>query len=426
MNIEKTFGTDEKIQEKAILAGLDTGEYDAEESISELRELADTAGAQCVATVLQKRDAPCAATCLGEGKLNEIKNIIEIENANLVIFDLELSGSQIRNIEKILDVKIIDRTMLILDIFAQHAKSAQGKLQVELAQQKYLLPRLIGLGAVLSRQGGGIGTRGPGESALESDKRHIRERIDNISKKLKESEKNRDILRRQRKRSEFLTVAIVGYTNVGKSTLLNYLTNAGVLCENKLFATLDPTARALKLPDERTVILVDTVGLVSRLPHALVEAFHSTLSEASEADLILNVCDISSKDAQKQLSLTQEVLNDLGAKEIPVLHVLNKADVCGIDEGAVNTYDNVIISAKTGMGIDKMLSKICSMLKNTHTRIKLLIPYDKGGLIGEIRKNGKVFEEEYRDGAIYIDILCDNQLLYKCKSFIFVSNPVEM
>ena len=213
---------------------------------------------------------------------------------------------------------------------------------------------------------------------------------------------------------------------MGKSTLLNYLTNAGVLCENKLFATLDPTARALKLPDERTVILVDTVGLVSRLPHALVEAFHSTLSEASEADLILNVCDISSKDAQKQLSLTQEVLNDLGAKEIPVLHVLNKADVCGIDEGAVNTYDNVIISAKTGMGIDKMLSKICSMLKNTHTRIKLLIPYDKGGLIGEIRKNGKVFEEEYRDGGIYIDILCDNQLLYKCKSFIFVSNPVEM
>ncbi|MEG2144934.1 MAG: GTPase HflX, partial [Oscillospiraceae bacterium] len=288
------------VSEKAVLVAVDTGEYDALKSMEELRELSFSAGAQVVATVIQKRSSADVATCVGEGKLSEIKTIIDFENADIVIFDTELSGSQLKNIEKALDIKVIDRTMLILDIFALRARTSEGRLQVELAQQKYLLPRLVGMGNSLSRQGGGIGTRGPGESMLESDRRHIREKIANISDRLKAAEKTRELLKKKRKKDEVLTVAILGYTNVGKSTLLNYLTNAGVLCEDMLFATLDPTARSLKLPDGRNVMLIDTVGLVSRLPHMLVEAFHSTLQEAADADLILNVCDISSPDANIQ------------------------------------------------------------------------------------------------------------------------------
>ena len=282
----------------AVLVAVDTGEYDAAVSLDELEELAKTAGAETAAKICQRRPHYDPATCVGSGCLEEVKTFCQNAGANLIIFDGELSASQARNIENATGVEVVDRTTLILDIFAQRATTSAGRLQVELAQQKYRLPRLGGKGNVLSRLGGGIGTRGPGESQLETDRRHVRRRITALEKQLAELEGQRKLLRGRRKKDGITSVAIVGYTNVGKSTLLNALTDAGVLAEDKLFATLDPTARALSLPDGRTVMLIDTVGLVRRLPHQLVEAFHSTLEEALEADLLLNVCDISSSQVQ--------------------------------------------------------------------------------------------------------------------------------
>mgnify|MGYP003101374367 FL=1 len=277
-------------QERAILVAVDTGEYDAAVSLDELEELAQTAGAVVLGKISQKRPAVDKTTCVGSGMLEQIKNQAAALGANLLIFDHELTASQLRNIEEATDLAVVDRTTLILDIFAQRARSREGKLQVELAQQKYRLPRLMGQGTALSRLGGGIGTRGPGESKLESDRRHIRRRIESLEEQLRDLERQRSTRRAGRKKDGVITVAIVGYTNVGKSTLLNTLTNAGVLAEDKLFATLDPTARALTLPDGRTIMLIDTVGLVRRLPHQLVEAFQSTLEEAADADLLLHVC----------------------------------------------------------------------------------------------------------------------------------------
>ncbi|MBQ4153285.1 MAG: GTPase HflX, partial [Oscillospiraceae bacterium] len=285
---------------KAVLICADIGEYDATQSLAELEELAATAEAETVAKVIQKRDTYDKATCIGTGRLEEVTAFCSENEVDLLIFDNELTATQTRNIEDITGVRAIDRTTLILDIFAQRARSKEGRLQVELAQQKYRLPRLAGMGTVLSRLGGGIGTRGPGETRLETDKRHIRRRIQTLEEELEEIEKQRALRRKRRKKDNILSVAIVGYTNVGKSTLLNGLTDAGVLAENKLFATLDPTARALLLPDDRQVLLIDTVGLIRRLPHHLVEAFHSTLEEATNADLILHVCDISSENAEEQ------------------------------------------------------------------------------------------------------------------------------
>ena len=275
-------------KEYALLVSVDTGEFDAEVSINELEELAHTAGAEVVGKVIQKKEAPEKATFVGVGKLAEIIAFCEAQEVDLLIFDSELSPSQQRNLEKLTNVRVIDRTMLILDIFAARARTSEGKLQVELAQLKYSLPRLAGQGIALSRLGGGIGTRGPGETKLESDKRHIRRRIDKLQEELKALEKRRNQMRKRREKDGVQTVAIVGYTNAGKSTLMNALTNAGVLAENKLFATLDPTSRGLTLPDGRQVMLVDTVGLIRRLPHKLVEAFKSTLEEAAEATVILN------------------------------------------------------------------------------------------------------------------------------------------
>ena len=267
----------ENERQRALLIALDTGEYDVEVSLAELAELADTAGADTVGTMVQKRDAPDAATCIGSGRIAEAADYVKNLEADIVIFDCELTGSQLKNISDELGCRVVDRTMLILDIFAQRAHTAEGRLQVELAQQKYRLPRLMGQGTSLSRLGGGIGTRGPGETKLESDRRHIRRRISALERELEEVSRRRTLLRERRKKDEVTSVAIVGYTNVGKSTLLNKLTDAGVLAENKLFATLDPTSRGLKLPDGREVMLIDTVGLVRRLPHMLVDAFRSTL-----------------------------------------------------------------------------------------------------------------------------------------------------
>lgn len=297
-------------KQRAVLVAVDTGEYDARVSLDELEELAVTAGAETAAKVLQKRSGFDPATVIGSGRLSEIAEFCRGDGADLVVFDCELSPAQMRNIEDACGVPVIDRTTLILDIFAQRAVTAEGKLQVELAQLRYRLPRLTGLGGALSRLGGGIGTRGPGESQLETDRRHIRRRIAALQDQLAELEKRRGLLRARRKKEGITTVAIVGYTNVGKSTLLNALTNAGVLVEDKLFATLDPTSRALSLPDGREVLLIDTVGLVRRLPHQLVEAFKSTLEEAANADLLWCVCDASSDETDEQVAVTRRLMEE--------------------------------------------------------------------------------------------------------------------
>lgn len=401
---------------EAVLVVPDFGEYDVKESLEELKELARTAGAECISTLTQKRPAPDPATCIGSGALEEISFAVKHLGAELVIFDCELTGSQTANIERILDCRVIDRTMLILDIFAQRARSSEGRLQVELAQQKYRLPRLTGRGTSLSRLGGGIGTRGPGETRLEADKRHIRRRIHALEAELEEVRRRRALIRGRRKKNEIQSVAIVGYTNVGKSTLLNTLTDAGVLAEDLLFATLDPTARALSLPSGRTVMLVDTVGLVRRLPHQLVDAFRSTLEEAAEADLILNVCDASAPDAAEQCRVSEELLKSLGAADTPILTVLNKCD--RLDMLPDEAGNVCLISAKTGLGLERLLKKIDSALPETHTRASLLIPYSEGSLSGEVRKTGQVFSEEYREDGIFLDALIDNRIFDRCKPFL--------
>lgn len=407
---------DKKIQ-RAVLVGIDLGEYDMDISLDELEELAKTAGAEVVARLVQKRPEPDKATGIGEGKLEELKEICENNDIDLIIFDCELSPSQLKNIEDFADIDTVDRTMLILDIFAQRALTAEGKLQVELAQQKYMMPRLMGLGKKLSRLGGGIGTRGPGESKLETDRRHIRQRIEKLKSDLAELEKRRDFLRSRRKKDEVLTVAIVGYTNVGKSTLLNTLTGAGVLAENKLFATLDLTSRGLELPDGRTAVFIDTVGLIRRLPHHLVEAFKSTLEEAANADLILNVCDVSDPEATVQCEVTQSLLNELGANEIPMITVLNKIDAAVEHEFLIDGVNTVAISAKNGLGLDTLLQAVSNKLRQTHTKCDLLVPYSEGALLGEIRESGKLISEEYDAEGYRITASVDNRILYKVEKY---------
>lgn len=402
--------------QRVVLAAVDTGEYDVKVSLDELEELAETAGAQTVAKIYQRRPSFDPATCIGEGRLQELTQFCKTNDIELVIFDHELSPAQISNVEKVCEIPVIDRTMLILDIFAQRAVTAEGKLQVELAQLKYRLPRLTGMGTELSRLGGGIGTRGPGESKLETDRRHIRRRISALQEQLEKLEKRRGLLRERRKKDGVTTVAIVGYTNVGKSTLLNALTDAGILAEDKLFATLDPTSRALMLPDGRQVMLVDTVGLVRRLPHQLVEAFKSTLEEAVGADLLWCVCDISSEEVQEQISVTRSLMQELGVENTPVLTILNKCDRISESPLALNPL-TAVISAKTGFGLDTLLKKTACALKPTHQRMHLLIPYDKSGLVNEIIEKGKVFEQEFTENGTKIDALVDLKILYKVKEY---------
>lgn len=399
----------ESLRARAILAAADLGEYDAESSMNELEELAKTAGAEVVARIIQKLPAPNPATLLGEGKIQELKEWAEQLNADLVIFDCELTASRIRNIEDILNVRVIDRTMLILDIFAGRAVTNEGKLQVELAQLKYRLPRLAGVGASMSRLGGGIGTRGPGETQLETDRRHIRSRIDKLEENLKELEKRREFSRSRRKKDNVLTAAIVGYTNAGKSTLLNNLAGADVLAEDKLFATLDLTSRGIELPDGRTVLVTDTVGLIRRLPHNLVEAFKSTLEEAASADIILHVIDINDSEAAEKTDTTRQLLAELGCGDIPVVNVLNKCDL--IQNDIPESKDTVKICAKTGEGFDRLLKAISENIRETSKRIKLLLPYDRAGLTSKIREKGKVFSEEYTENGIEVDALADITIL---------------
>ena len=404
--------------EVAVLVGIDMGLYNAQVSMDELEELARTAGAVVAAKIIQKRDKPDSATYVGSGRLEEIKAFTEANDVDLLIFAGELTPSQQRNIEDETDIRVIDRTTLILDIFAARARSNEGKIQVELAQLKYSLPRLGGKGAEMSRLGGGIGTRGPGESKLESDRRHIHRRIQSLQEELVQIAKRRENLRARREKDGVETVAIVGYTNAGKSTLMNTLTNAGVLAENKLFATLDPTSRALTLPDGRTVMLIDTVGLVRRLPHQLVDAFRSTLEEAANATVILNLCDASDECCTEHLNVTMNLLAALGCADKPIISVLNKCDLCGGSFVLPAQGEFVMISAKTGEGLGNLLAKIQLSLPLTRRKAELLIPYNEGGLVNYIREEGILIKEDYRADGIYVKAVVDIQFLDKHKDLI--------
>jgi len=404
-------------KDRVLLAAVDTGSYDVELSLDELEELTETAGGEVIARVTQKRPSFDSGTCIGSGRLEEMAEICRNENIDRIVFDCELTATQIRNIEDVCGVFTIDRTMLILDIFAQRATTREGRLQVEIAQNKYRLPRLAGMGTNMSRLGGGIGTRGPGESKLETDKRHIRTRIAALSDELKEIEKRRGLMRKRRKKDGVLTAAIVGYTNVGKSTLLNYLTEAGVLAENKLFATLETTSRAIELPDGRSVTLIDTVGLIRRLPHQLVEAFKSTLEEAASADVIIHVCDASADDCEEQAKVTLELLKELGCEGIPVVTVFNKCDKVPYINELDTSGEAVKISAKNGTGIDSLLAAIQKVLPENSVRCRLLLPFDKAGLVNTIRQEGRIFSEDYTAEGIVLDALVDIKVYHLVESY---------
>lgn len=407
---------EEKIS-RALLISVDSGEYDAEASLEELFELVKSAGAEPELSVMQKLDRPESATYLGSGKLKEIAQICDEREIDIIVADSELSPTQIKNIENETDVRVIDRTTLILDIFAQRARSKEGKLQVELAQLKYMLPRLTGKGIEMSRLGGGIGTRGPGETKLETDKRHIRRRMETLKDELAEVEKHRQMLRKRRKKDGVVTCAIVGYTNAGKSTLMNYLTNAGVLAQDKLFATLDPTSRALKLPSGVTIMLIDTVGLVRRLPHHLVEAFRSTLEEAAQSDIIINLCDASSDEARTHLQVTKDLLESLNCGDTPIINVLNKCDLIADDTIEQDFGSYVKISAKTGEGIEKLLEEIDNNLPLRLKKVNVLIPFANAGLANEIRNKGTLLSEEYESDGIKIEAIVDEQTYAKIGNF---------
>lgn len=407
-----------KEPERALLVTVDTGAFDVTSSQDELEELAKTAGAQVLGRMSQKRDAPDGATYVGAGRLEEIKNFCRANDIELLLMDGELSPSQLRNIEQETDVRVVDRTTLILDIFAARARTSEGKLQVELAQLRYALPRLTGKGVSLSRLGGGIGTRGPGETKLESDRRHIRRKIYGLEEELKALEKRRNSMRARRKKDGIETVAIVGYTNAGKSTLMNALTQAGVLAEDKLFATLDPTARALALPDGRSVMLVDTVGLIRRLPHHLVKAFQSTLEEAVQADVILNVCDGSSPECAEHLLVTGQLLEELQCGGKPILNVVNKCDLVPDLMDLPVMGKTIPISALYGKGLELLLDEIASALPPTRRRVAVLLPFDQGGLAAEIRRDGIVNREVYTADGLELDCIIDFRLLERLKPFL--------
>ena len=382
----------EQIMQKAVLVGVDTGDYDAEYSIDELEELARTAGAQVLAKVIQKREKP------------EIKEFCAHNEANLLIFDSELSPTQMRNIEEETELAVVDRTTLILDIFAQRAHSSEGKLQVELAQLEYRLPRLTGFGGQLSRLGGGIGTRGPGESKLESDRRHIRRRITHLKQELAGLEKRRSLRRARRKKDDVLTAAIVGYTNAGKSTLLNRLTDANVLEEDKLFATLDPTTRNLKLESGQEILLTDTVGFIRKLPHHLIEAFRSTLEEAKFADFIIHVVDASNPQRDKQMHIVYDTLQNLGVTGKKIITLFNKQDKLEQDVMCKDFHaDKTLkISATNGEGLLELKSVLEEFLREDKQLLEGMFPYDQGGQLPVIRKYGELLQEEYRAEGIYV------------------------
>lgn len=408
--------------ERVILAGVHTGRADAindttDESIAELEELVKTAGGEAVCSVIQNKPELEAATYMGIGKLEELKEACETMNADTVVFDDELSPVQTRNISDFLGVKVLDRSLLILDIFAMRAKSGEGKLQVELAQLKYRLPRLRGLGTVLSRTGAGIGTRGPGETRLESDRRHIRHRISALEEQIRELKKHRGLIHTRRKKDGVITAALVGYTNAGKSTLLNRLTDAEVLAEDKLFATLDPTSRAITLEDNRQILLVDTVGFIRKLPHHLVEAFKSTLEEAVVADMLLHIIDTSSPEMENQIHVVENVLKDIGASGKPEICVFNKCDLTA-ERPFVKDCPCVYISAKSGENINTLIKAIADAAPGKKEKISVIIPYSNGALVSELYQNQKVLSESYGESGTEMELLVDERMYEKLKEYM--------
>lgn len=391
-------------KEKFILVGVETGKDRMEESLSELEELLETAGGETVGRVIQNLESINKATYVGKGKVDEIRELAEELGADGIVCDDELSPAQLSNLKDELDIKVLDRTLVILDIFAAHAQTSEGKLQVELAQLKYRSSRLTGLGKNLSRLGGGIGTRGPGESKLESDRRAIRERVSQLRSEIEKVESSRETLRKHRMSDGIPVIAIVGYTNAGKSTFLNKITDAGILAEDKLFATLDPTTRNLKIPDGEEVLFTDTVGFISKLPHNLVDAFKSTLEEAKYADLILHVADASNPEVDEQMKVVYRTLEELKVTGKPVVTFLNKQDKLEKERIIKDIKADAIVkgSAKTGEGIDELLSKITEILREGKVLIDTVLSYADTSKISVIRKKGQLLSEEYEGDGIKV------------------------
>lgn len=408
--------------DRAVLVGLHASVFTAEEdatweTLDELEALLETAGGECVAKLLQTRNAPEARTFIGEGKLQELTELARDNDATLIVFDNELSPSQMRVLEEATGRPVLDRSALILDIFAQRARTGEGKLQVELAQYQYILPRLSGLGKTMSRLGGGIGTRGPGESKLESDRRHIRRRIDRLRRDLEDVRRVRAVQRRQRKKAELPLVAIVGYTNAGKSTLLNTLTDAGIEANDRLFDTLDPTTRKLRISDTQEILLSDTVGFIRKLPHHLVSAFKATLEEVAYADLLLHVVDVSREDWREQAETVDKVITQLGAQQIPQILVCNKADLCENPDLIPSGEDIVAISARQGRGMEQLLAAIEKALGRGKHRITVCIPYADGYLLDVIHKEAAVFATEYTGEGTKLEIECDDKLYGQLRGY---------
>ena len=409
-------------QERAVLVGLDADCFRADqiatdETIEELEALLETAGGFCTGKILQHRHAPDPHSFIGEGKALEVKMLAEATEASMIVFDNELSPGNIRALEDITGVTVLDRSALILDIFAQRAKTKEGRLQVELAQYQYLLPRLSGMGKSLSRQGGGIGTRGPGETKLESDRRHIRERINRLEEELEQVRKVRSVQRERRMKNSVPVVAIVGYTNAGKSTLLNHLTGAGIPANNRLFDTLDTTSRQLTVSDNLDVILSDTVGFIAKLPHHLVNAFHATLEELEYADLLLHVIDSSEPNREEHIEVVDKLISKLAKPDTPVLKVYNKADLVSFED-LPGGRDVIHISAKRGMGMENLLKAIESALGHARHHVLLRLPYSMGGMVETLHNNAQVKNTEYTAEGIEIETILDDILYGRLRDHV--------
>ncbi len=408
--------------EKAVLVGLNADCFKPEEtatyeSLDELEALLETAGGVCAAKVLQNRHTPDPHSFIGEGKAQEVRELLESTEANLVVFDNDLSPSQIRALEELTEVTVLDRSALILDIFAQRAKTAEGRLQVELAQYQYLLPKLSGMGKSMSRLGGGIGTRGPGETKLETDRRHIRERINRLQDELSEVRKVRAVQRERRIKNAVPVVALVGYTNAGKSTLLNQLTGAGIPANDRLFDTLDTTTRRLRVSDHLEVLLSDTVGFISKLPHHLIEAFQATLEELQYADLLLHVIDASDPQLEAHIEVVDKLIGKLARPGTPVLRCYNKADLLQDMIGFPVSETNIPMCARNGVGMDELLTRIEETLLGRLHHMTLLLPYSEAGAIETLHEQAQVLRTEYTAEGIEVELTCKDELYGRYRKY---------